>query len=229
MDERRTRRGEDAEFGTRVRDVCDAMRTSEVSGDGLTPSMTNGGRTVDLNSNARGNGNENKTTHRDLARVRRRFARVNTHGKTRDEEFRSAGERGHAIDATRDVDDSSRAMTQILKRQRATESPYANAFAENGVGATTRRRASMTMVITEPAVSPGFNMRKKRRQSVGRRVSFADPATLESVREFIKVRASERRERAGLIMTDGMTDIVDAFLTFIGGRTTRESWGVVQR
>ena len=43
--------------------------------------------------------------------------------------------------------------------------------------------------------SPGFERRKKRRQSVGRRVSFADAATLESVREFIK--EEEERERSG--------------------------------
>ena len=42
--------------------------------------------------------------------------------------------------------------------------------------------------------SPRFTRKKKARQSVGRRVSFADPAQLESVREFIK--EEEEREKS---------------------------------
>lgn len=87
-----------------------------------------------------------------------------------------------------------------MKRQRTArmaESP--KALGENGAP-TTRRRASLTAATTattaEVGASPGFNTRKKRRQSVGRRVSFADPATLESVREFIKVRPRAAFERA---------------------------------
>lgn len=77
-------------------------------------------------------------------------------------------------------------------------------MSENGArGARASRRLSArreslasqelgTQETENVAKQSEFEKRKKRRQSVGRRVSFADPATLESVREFIK--EEEERE-----------------------------------
>ena len=97
--------------------------------------------------------------------------------------------------------DTRRARAQILKRQRGARTPQSPgttaALGENGAEAVksdsmeTQTRSGVKLA---EVASPRFTRKKKARQSVGRRVSFADPAQLESVREFIK--EEEEREKS---------------------------------
>ena len=94
----------------------------------------------------------------------------------------------------------------MKRRSRVAVTPSPGGLGENGAGTRSSRRLSarrdslasqnegMGGGVENEVKSPGFERRKKRRQSVGRRVSFADAATLESVREFIKEEEERRKE-----------------------------------